>query len=63
MAKEAKQTPTIPKYKAANKQQFKEWYSDSSPYFEKLSDGEAVKVDLKNKHVINWINNKIIVKE
>ena len=61
MAKEAK--PTIPKYKAVNVKQFKEWYSDSSPYFEKLSDGEAVKVDLKNKHVINWINNKIIVKE
>ena len=60
MAKEQKK---IVKYKAADLKSFNEWYDETSPYFEKLSKGEAVKVDLKNKHVVNWINNKIIVKE
>ena len=32
-------------------------------YYGKLSEGESVKVNLKNKHVIGWIANKIIVKE
>ena len=60
MAKDKKESV---KYKVSDLKQFNEWYDETSPYFEKLSKGEAVKVDLKNKHVVNWINNKIIVKE
>ena len=63
MAKEVKKTSQIPKYKAANVQRFKEWYNDNFPCYEELCSGNAVKVDVKNKHVIDWINNKIIVKE
>ena len=64
MAKETKK-PVVAKnlYKVANIKNFKAWYSDSCKHYEELSSGEAVEVDLKNKNVIDWINNKIIVKE
>ena len=63
MAKETKKTSSAHKYKVVNVEQFKSWYSDSCPYYEELCSGDAVKVDVKNKSVIDWINNKIIVKE
>ena len=63
MAKEDKKTQKTNSYKAADPEMFASSYTDIVPYYEKLSEGESVKVDLKNKHVIGWIANKIIVKE
>jgi len=63
MAKEVKKSQKTNSYKAANPDGFASSYTDIVPYYEKLSEGESVKVDLKNKHVISWIANKIIVKE
>ena len=51
------------KYKASNPKQFKEWCGENKPYYKELCKGEAVEVDLKNKTVKSWINNKIIIKE
>tara|TARA_R110002020_G_scaffold472472_1_gene700612 strand:- start:34690 stop:34884 length:195 start_codon:yes stop_codon:yes gene_type:complete len=64
MAKEKKDTKKVSKnYKASNPKTFQSNYTDIVPYYKELSEGESVKVDLKNKHVENWIKNKIIVKE
>jgi len=49
-------------YKAVNAKDFAASYSDIVPYYTELSEGKAVKVDLKNKHVVSWLANKIIVK-
>ena len=49
-------------YKAVNAKDFAVSYSDSVPYYTELSEGKAVKVDVKNKHVVSWLANKIIVK-
>ena len=49
-------------YKAVNAKDFAVSYSDSVPYYAELSEGKAIKVDLKNKHVVSWLANKIIVK-
>ena len=62
MAKE-KKSLTKPKYKATNPEGFKETYSDFVPCYVELSDGESVELDTKNKHVISWLVNKIIIKE
>ena len=63
MAKEVKKSQKTNSYKAADPVLFASSYTNIVPYYEKLSEGESVKVDLKNKHVIGWIANKIIVKE
>ena len=63
MAKEVKKSQKTNSYKAADPEMFASSYSDIVPYYEKLSEGESVKVDLKNKHVQVWLANKIIVKE
>ena len=62
MAKEKKEFKK-PRYKATNPKGFKETYSDFVPYYEELSSGESVELDTKNKHVKNWLENKIIIKE
>ena len=63
MAKEVKKSQKTNTYKAVDPALFASSYTNIVPYYEKLSEGESVKVDLKNKHVIVWIANKIIVKE
>ena len=63
MAKEVQKSQKTNSYKAADPEMFASSYTDIVPYYTKLSEGESVKVDLKNKHVIGWIANKIIVKE
>ena len=63
MAKEVKKSQKTNNYKAADPKTFASSYTDVVPYYEKLSEGESVEVDVKNKHVKSWIDNKIIVKE
>tara|TARA_Y100000593_G_scaffold93242_1_gene187400 strand:+ start:2983 stop:3174 length:192 start_codon:yes stop_codon:yes gene_type:complete len=63
MAKEVKKSQKTNGYKATDPAWFAANHTDVVPYYGKLSEGESVKVDLKNKHVIGWIANKIIVKE
>ena len=50
-------------WKAVNPEQFSEWYNDTVPCYAELSEGKVVQLDTKDKHVKDWINNKIIVKE
>lgn len=63
MAKEVKKSQKTNNYKAADPVWFASSYTDVVPYYKKLSEGESVKVDVNNKHVKSWIDNKIIVKE
>ena len=63
MADKAKKESKVVKYKAANPSDFKAWFSDNVPGYSELSKGESVELDAKNKHVINWLDNKIIIKE
>jgi len=62
MAKE-KKVLTKPKYKAVNPEKFTASFTPDAPCYDKLSKGESASLDLKNKHVQSWIQNKIIVKE
>ena len=62
MAKEKKDL-TKPKYKATNPKKFAASFTPDAPCYDKLSNGESISLDLKNKHVQSWIQNKIIVKE
>ena len=52
-----------PKYKAVNTKRFKESYNNIVPHYAELSNGDSVELDTNNKHFINWLSNKIIVKE
>ena len=61
--KKEKTNNSKPKYKAVDPGQFKEWHNDTVPCYEKLCAGEAVELNVKDKSVINWLNNNIIVKE
>ena len=63
MAKEVKKSQKTNTYKAVDPALFASSYTNIVPYYEKLSEGESVKVDVNNKHVKSWIDNKIIVKE
>ena len=63
MAKEDKKSQKTNSYKASDPEMFASSYTDIVPYYEKLSKGESVKMDLNNKHVKSWLDNKIIVKE
>ena len=51
------------KYKATDPKRFKLMFKDDNPSYKELSKGEAVELDLNNKMVIHWLNNKIIIKE
>ena len=62
MAKEKKDL-SKPRYKAVNPKGFKACYNNAVPCYEALSNGDSVELDAKNKHVKNWIENKIIIKE
>tara|TARA_R100000734_G_C3308990_1_gene99630 strand:- start:690 stop:893 length:204 start_codon:yes stop_codon:yes gene_type:complete len=61
--KDLKKKVTKVKYKARDTKKFKESYGEMKPYYKELSKGESVEVDMKDKTIISWINNKIIVKE
>jgi len=54
---------TKPKYKATDPKKLAASFTSDAPYYDDLSNGESISVDLKNKHVQSWIQNKIIVKE
>ena len=58
--KPAKQ-PT--KWVAADPDKFKSNFNNTAPSYDDLCKGDAVVLDLKNKMVKYWINNKFIVKE
>lgn len=58
-----KKEKTSNKFKAVNPVQFKEWYSSDTPNYKDLCDGKSVALNINDKHVQDWINNNIIVKE
>ena len=51
------------KYKASNPKQFAEMYNDAMPKYDDLCEGLAVELNVKNKTVKDWLDNKIIIKE
>ena len=58
------QKPNKGGWKAVNPVQFSESYSSDVPHYEEFSSGKVViDVNEKDVNVIDWINNKIIVKE
>ncbi len=63
MAKEVKKNKESNKYKAVNPKLFAESYNDRTPFYKELSNGDSVELDSKNKHTINLLDNKIIIKE
>ena len=54
---------TEAKYKAVNPEKFAASFTSDAPCYDELSNGKSVVLNLKNKHVENWLHNKIIVKE
>ena len=50
-------------WKAVNPEQFSEWFTKESPYYDDLSAGKSIEVDETSQEIQNWIDNKIIVKE
>ena len=61
--KVAKEAKVATKYKATDPKRFKESYTNIVPSYEELSKGESVRLDTKDKTVLTWLNNKIIIKE
>tara|TARA_Y100000593_G_scaffold93672_1_gene189435 strand:- start:625 stop:819 length:195 start_codon:yes stop_codon:yes gene_type:complete len=61
--KAKKEVKAAVKYKAVDPDTFKESYTDLVPFYEELSNGEAVSLSKKNKYFTIWLNNNIIIKE
>tara|TARA_R110002020_G_scaffold10104_10_gene39199 strand:+ start:1408 stop:1608 length:201 start_codon:yes stop_codon:yes gene_type:complete len=60
MAEKSKTTKTKKLYQAVEPERFKQERTATVPYYEKLSKGEAVEVDIKNPHVQVWLDNNVI---
>ena len=58
--KSNKTTKTKKLYKAVEPDRFKQERTDRVPYYEELSKGESVEVDLSNPHVKAWLDNNVI---
>ena len=60
MAKKKEKSKKVTKYKATNKKQFIAFFTSDAPFYDELSKGESVELDVNNKHVKNWLSNNII---
>ena len=58
--KKEKKSKSKPKYKATNIKQFIAFFTSDAPFYDELSKGESVELDVNNKHVKNWLSNNII---
>ena len=64
MAKDNKKSEKIDvKYKAADPKLFAMNYTDKVPYYDELSNGESIEVNLNDLDVKCWLANNIIIKE
>ena len=60
MAKKKEKSKKVTKYKATNTKQFIAFFTSDAPFYDELSKGESVELDVNNKHVKNWLSNNII---
>ena len=60
MAKKTEKAKKVTKYKATNTKQFIAFFTSDAPFYDELSKGESVELDVNNKHVKNWLSNNII---
>ena len=51
-----------PKYKVVDLKRFATDYNDQFPKYAELCKGESVDLKLNDPDVINWLNNKVIIK-
>ena len=59
--KKEKTAKKVTKYKATNKKQFIAFFTSDAPFYDELSKGDSVELDVNNKHVKNWLSNNIIM--
>ena len=60
MADKKKTTVKVTKYKATDPKKFSASFTLDAPFYDELSKGESVELDVNNKHVKNWLANNII---
>ena len=58
--KKTEKAKKVTKYKATNTKQFIAFFTSDAPFYDELSKGESVELDVNNKHVKNWLSNNII---
>ena len=61
MAEIKAKSKKVTKYKATNTKQFIAFFTSDVPFYDELSKGESVELDVNNKHVKNWLSNNIIM--
>ena len=59
--KKTEKAKKVTKYKATNTKQFIAFFTSDAPFYDELSKGESVELDVNNKHVKNWLSNNIIM--
>ena len=60
MAEKKEKAKKVTKYKATNIKQFIASFTSDAPFYDELSKGESVELDVNNKQVKNWLSNKIV---
>ena len=60
MAEKKEKVKKVTKYKVTNTKQFIAFFTSDAPFYDELSKGESVELDVDNKHVKNWLSNNII---
>ena len=60
MAEKKEKSKKVTKYKETNTKQFIAFFTSDAPFYDELSKGESVELDVNNKHVKNWLSNNII---
>ena len=58
--KKEKKSNSKPKYKATDTKQFIAFFTSDAPFYDELSKGESVELDVNNKQVKNWLSNRIV---
>ena len=58
--KKTEKAKKVTKYKATDTKQFIAFFTSDAPFYDELSKGESVELDVNNKHVKNWLSNNII---
>ena len=60
MAKKTEKAKKVTKYKATDPKKFSASFTLDAPFYDELSKGESIELDVNNKHVKNWLSNNII---
>tara|TARA_Y100000593_G_C4319400_1_gene342891 strand:+ start:224 stop:409 length:186 start_codon:yes stop_codon:yes gene_type:complete len=55
-----KKEKKVTTYKAVNPKQFSEWYNEKTPFYDELSKGESLELDIAKKPFNNFLKTNII---